>query len=183
MKPSRVRAFTLIELLVVISIIGVLSSVVLMSLTNARKKGNEAAIIQSLMQFRNLYELAYSDKGNYSDLQPVSVPTPSGSCIYYSGSSGFKCSANTLLKCQNIFGDTGDITNPNAVSLCKQIVAMTGNFTIGLANTSSNQYSFWAWLPSQNKFMCYGSSKNQSTTASSPDFSPGNLLPGCPANP
>lgn len=47
---SHTRAFTLIELLVVIAIIGLLSSVVLASLNNARDKGNAARTINDFKQ-------------------------------------------------------------------------------------------------------------------------------------
>jgi prepilin-type N-terminal cleavage/methylation domain-containing protein len=55
------RGFTLIELLVVIAIIGILSSVVIASLSNARGKGNGAAIKQNLTSIRTQSELFYSD--------------------------------------------------------------------------------------------------------------------------
>jgi prepilin-type N-terminal cleavage/methylation domain-containing protein len=48
MPHYRKRGFTLIELLVVIAIIGILSAVVLASLTTARNKGNDAAIQSDL---------------------------------------------------------------------------------------------------------------------------------------
>ncbi len=62
MKISK--GFTLIELLVVIAIIGILSSVVLASLTTARTKGQDAAVQQQLSAMRSQAELYYSSTGN-----------------------------------------------------------------------------------------------------------------------
>ena len=58
------KGFTLIELLVVIAIIGILSSVVLASLTTARSKGQAAAIQSELSNMRAQAELYYSQNGN-----------------------------------------------------------------------------------------------------------------------
>jgi len=51
--------FTLIELLVVIAIIGILSSVVLTSLGNARNKGADTGIIANLSSIRTQFEVDY----------------------------------------------------------------------------------------------------------------------------
>lgn len=64
---NKKRGFTLIELLVVIAIIGILSSIVLVSLNTARSKGKDAAIQGELSQLRSAAEL-YSNGGNYANL-------------------------------------------------------------------------------------------------------------------
>ncbi len=58
------RGFTLIELLVVIAIIGILSSVVLASLTTARTRGTAAAVQNEMSNMRAQAELYYSTNGN-----------------------------------------------------------------------------------------------------------------------
>lgn len=64
----RERGFTLIELLVVVAIIGILASVVLASLNNARTKGDDAAIKSNLNNARAQAELYYSTNDSYTGL-------------------------------------------------------------------------------------------------------------------
>jgi len=58
------KGFTLIELLVVISIIGLLASVVLISLTTARLKARDAKRIADFRQLQNALELYYNDNND-----------------------------------------------------------------------------------------------------------------------
>ncbi len=66
MKSTFSRGFTLIELLVVIAIIGVLSSVVLVSLNTVRNKGNHAAIQSNMGTVRVQAEVYYGSTGGKS---------------------------------------------------------------------------------------------------------------------
>ncbi|MFH1170826.1 MAG: type II secretion system protein [Candidatus Vogelbacteria bacterium] len=59
------RGFTLIELLVVIAIIGLLSSIVLASLSKARDKAKDAAIKGDMIGIRSSAALYFSDHGDY----------------------------------------------------------------------------------------------------------------------
>ena len=62
---KKQEGFTLIELLVVISIIGLLSSIVLVSLNSARSSTRTSQRTQALIQVRNALELYYSKHGKY----------------------------------------------------------------------------------------------------------------------
>lgn len=59
-KVNWKRGFTLIELLVVIAIIGILSSVVLVSLSNSRVRAKDTAVKQAMSQVRALGEILHN---------------------------------------------------------------------------------------------------------------------------
>jgi general secretion pathway protein G len=71
------RGFTLIELLVVMAIIGLLSTVVLASLTTARKKGRDTKRISDVKQLQIALELYYDNNGNYpTAINTANLVTP-----------------------------------------------------------------------------------------------------------
>lgn len=70
LKHTR-RGFTLIELLIVIAIIGVLSSVILASLTFARQKSRDGKRIAEVTQMVRALELFYDTNQRYPSTTPA----------------------------------------------------------------------------------------------------------------
>ncbi|MCJ7786664.1 type II secretion system GspH family protein [Patescibacteria group bacterium] len=68
MKIFAKKGFTLIELLVVIAIIGILASIVLVSLGGARNKAKDARVIAEMSQIRATAEMIYSSDGDYDNV-------------------------------------------------------------------------------------------------------------------
>ena len=62
------RGFTLIELLVVIAIIGLLSTLAVVALNNARQKSRDAKRVSDIKQIQTALELYYNDANSYPSL-------------------------------------------------------------------------------------------------------------------
>ncbi len=94
MKQIRTRGFTLIELLVVIAIIGILSSVVLASLNQARGKGANAAVKSNLANIRAQAELFYDNNSLvYTNLCSDTTVTRARTAAGAAGGGTAYCSA------------------------------------------------------------------------------------------
>jgi type II secretion system protein G len=73
MNKQKIKGFTLVELLVVIAIIGLLASIVLVSLNNARTKARDTKRLSDLRQVAIALELYYDNNNN-------SYPTTGNNC-------------------------------------------------------------------------------------------------------
>jgi len=153
LKPLciNVRGFTLIELLVVIAIIGVLASVILVSLSSAKKKAGDTRVISDINQLRVALET--NRVNDYSiDLNGAGT---------------------NLWKTTN-----GSSTNIN--SLIKDIVANGGAATIQTAGSPTTAYLLYGSLPSQNNAKYYCVSSTQSTNLSAPNNTTAPVAAGSP---
>jgi len=131
------KGFTLIELLVVIAIIGILASIVLVSLGGARTRAKDARIQSSMSQIRSSAELYLSDNNTYVGMK--------ANC----------CDAAAMPAagpCRDIYTLCGDIDTQNGTTVGKP------NF-----NESATDYCAYVTEASLTKYFCVSLGKSGET--------------------
>lgn len=82
MKNNKKQAFTLIELLVVIAIIGILATLAVVSLQNARSRARDSKRIADVKQMQTALELYFNDWNTYPTSSSIATSIASGTSIY-----------------------------------------------------------------------------------------------------
>ena len=148
MKMNFKKGFTLIELLVVVAIIGILASVVLASLSTARGKGKNAAILSELSSMREQAELYYATNGNYgsgNDATTASTTGSGGGLIIKADCSGPGAAAATMFNAQNdpqsLFSLIKASCNDGATAITASVDAATATkWALALTGVGSNTF-------------------------------------------
>ena len=93
------RGFTLIELLVVIAIIGILASIVLVSLGGARTRARDARIIADMGQLRSAAEIYQVGTGNYTGVCADGDIATLNADITAQGGTSYSCQSDANTYC------------------------------------------------------------------------------------
>ncbi|MCX6792969.1 MAG: prepilin-type N-terminal cleavage/methylation domain-containing protein [Candidatus Falkowbacteria bacterium] len=133
------KAFTLIELLVVIAIIGVLSTMAIIALGNARAKARDAKRVADIKQISTALELYYSDYNSYPTIITPgnSISSPDGTKVYMANIPNNPTPRNDG-NCGNVdYSYQSSLTGTN-YSLGSCLGSGSGNMSAGAFFTSNN---------------------------------------------
>jgi len=101
-RPFWVSGFTVLELLVVLAIIGILSSIVLMSVSSARNQAKDVRVRANVRSLRDLVETSHNGS-YYADITPNDTSYNNGDDHFGSAySSGPDYQALRYIKTENV---------------------------------------------------------------------------------
>ncbi len=147
------RGFTLIELLVVIAIIGLLASIILVSLSSARNKGKDTRLISDVRQIRVQIETEASLGGTYT-VSATSCITANPAAA--NGSATINAAANNCATLNT------DATNNGGT------ITVRTDTAAGTSATTFKAFMVYAQLNGTNGYYCMDSIGNVKSSSAAP---------------
>lgn len=130
MKFTSKKGFTLIELLVVVAIIGILASIVLVSLNSARAKGRDASAKGSVSSIRAAAEIYYdSNGGRYDGMCSGNTSTDPGIQSLFDAAENE--TAQTMACASSELSYAAGIKLNNGNFFCVDSTGFAGDYTSG----------------------------------------------------
>jgi len=123
MKHNKSKGFTLIELLVVISIIGLLSTLAMVALNNARKSSRDAKRVSDMKQLQTAMEMAYD--------------ASTGTKTYPTCAAASLVSACTAGNIATYMGGIANLNDPSSATACTSTSAAVCNYAFTAAGTAT----------------------------------------------
>ncbi len=155
------RGFTLIELLVVIAIIGLLASIILVSLNSARSKAKDTRVISDVRQVRSQIETEVSANGAFT--------VGASSCI-----TANPAAANGAATINTINPPTANGNNCSPLNTDAQnnngsnAIVVRSDTAVGTSATTFRAFVVYAALNGSNGYFCMDSTGQAKVLAAAP---------------
>jgi prepilin-type N-terminal cleavage/methylation domain-containing protein len=163
----KTKGFTLIELLVVIAIIGILASVVLVSLQSARARGKDTRVISGVQQLRVLMESNHNGY-NYSNAfiaaGAASVYIGNGTTNFATILSDISSNAPAGHSASTTISGSNTVTGQPVTTSALVVVTNGTASNVGTWSPVPSSYAIWGQL-SSGAYFCLDSLGNSKSNS------------------